>query len=191
MTQSLLVGNSVNGPNDRLLYPSRHSYRLVYPQPKRTIPTSATKEYYQGNVICSGIRFTVFSFVQILLSYPFIALYIVSFTFLEYFGQRCLMSYFWVEHEFFVLIQLLARNWAIMKEEVQLNNLKTTWTSCVAFPMVCQKPATKYNNADIKGILSLKSIIVTRIWSGSGPDKISFSFQKSLSFNCSFFYNMY
>lgn len=68
---------------------------------------------------------------------------------------------FWVEHNFFVRILLLVRKWAIIicgtRKRWQLNNLKTTWISCVAFPLVCQKPAIKYRNADIKGIFEIHS----------------------------------
>ena len=90
-----------------------HDIAIVWytPNPKGSYQRALrNSRYYQG----AGIWFTVFSFVQILLSYPFIAVYIVSFTFLEYFGQWCLMSDFWVEHEFFV--QGRGGNWTTWKQ---------------------------------------------------------------------------
>lgn len=56
---------------------------------------------------------------------------------------------------------VLAANWAIIIFESYFVQGRggnwTTWISCVAFPLVCKKPATKYRNADIKSICKMNT----------------------------------
>lgn len=137
----MFVGNSVKGPNDRFPYPSWHHPTVWY-----TPTWKGPHLRAQRGSITTGMEVLVRANALELSVHRFINFWNTLST---------ISDDFWVEHEFFCsytvtcqklggcVVQGRGGNWTTWKQ------LEVVWH----FRLKCQKPATKYKNADIKGIL--------------------------------------